>query len=198
MSELTKTSQKLNLNLNRKQFFLKNKNKFWSILMLSVFFFKLSQGQTADLKIGQPAPNFTTQTHEGKSFELASQKGHYTVLFFYPKAGTPGCTNQVCAFRDNIKKIKDLGAEVYGISADNVEDQMNFHKKHNLLFTLLADPDDKIIEAYGSKMPLLKLSKRWTFILDENLVIRAIEKDVDPSLDAQKVADLITQLKAKK
>lgn len=157
-----------------------------------------SKAQAAELKIGEPAPVFSTLTQEGKTFDLASQKGHYTVLFFYPKAGTPGCTKQVCAFRDNIKKIKDLGAEVYGISADTVEDQLDFHKKHNLAFTLLADPDDKIIQAYGSKMPLLKMSKRWTFILDENLIVRAIEKDVDPSLDAQKVAELITQLKSKK
>jgi peroxiredoxin Q/BCP len=177
---------------------LKNKNIFWSLLMLSIFFFKFSPAHAVDLKVGDPAPNFTTKTHEGQNFELSSQKGHYTVLFFYPKAGTPGCTTQACAFRDNIKKIKDLGAEVYGISADSVADQMNFHKKHHLLFTLLADPDDKIIEAYGSKMPILKLSKRWTFILDENLIIRAVEKDVDPSLDAQKVAEMITKLKAKK
>lgn len=192
------SQSKKNFSPTLNSFFLKNKFILWSLFMLSVFLFKLSSGQAANLKVGDPAPNFTTKTHEGKSFELDSQKGHYTVLFFYPKAGTPGCTSQVCAFRDNIKKIKDLGAEVYGVSADSVEDQMNFHKKHNLLFTLLADPDDKIIDAYGSKMPILKLSKRWTFILDENLVIRAIEKDVDPSLDAQKVADLITHLKEKK
>ena len=151
----------------------------------------------ADLKVGDPAPNFTAKTQEGKDFELNSQKGHYTVLYFYPKAGTPGCTKEACAFRDNIKKITDQGAAVYGISADSVEDQMAFHKKHSLLFDLLADPDDKIIEAYGSKMPLIKMSKRWTFVLDENLIIRAIEKDVDPNLDAQKVAEMITEFKKK-
>lgn len=161
------------------------------------FFLAYSQVKAADLKVGDPAPNFTAKTHEGKDFELNSQKGHYTVLYFYPKAGTPGCTKQACAFRDNIKKIKDLGAEVYGISADSVEDQMAFHKKHSLLFTLLADPDDKIIGAYGSKMPLLKMSKRWTFVLDQNLVIRSIQKDVDPTLDAQQVADLIAGFQKK-
>lgn len=157
-----------------------------------------SKAFAADLKIGDTAPEFTAKTYENKDFDLSSQKGHYTVLYFYPKAGTPGCTKQACAFRDNIKKIKDLGAEVYGISADSVEDQMDFHKKHSLAFSLLADPDDKIINSYGSKMPLLKMSKRWTFVLDPDLVIRAIEKDVDPALDAQKVADLITELKKKK
>src|SRR5258708_1032824 len=141
------------------------------ILGVLVSMFKLSSTEAADLKVGDPAPLFTAKTHEGQAFDLSSQKkeaakDHYTVLFFYPKAGTPGCTKQVCAFRDNIQKIKDLDADVFGISADSVEDQMSFHKKHNLLFTLLADPEDKIIESYGSKMPILKMSKRWTFILD--------------------------------
>ncbi len=153
--------------------------------------------RASELKVGDPAPSFNAKTFENKDFELSSQKGHYTVLYFYPKAGTPGCTKQACAFRDNIQKIKDLGAEVYGISADSVQEQMDFHKKHSLAFTLLADPDDKIINSYGAKMPLLKMSRRWTFVLDSDLVIRAIEKDVDPSLDAQKVADIILNLKKK-
>ncbi len=170
--------------------------KFALLVLLTLA--PLTNASAADLKIGDPAPNFSAKTQENKDFDLSSQKGHYTVLYFYPKAGTPGCTKQACAFRDNIQKIKDLGAEVYGISADSVEDQKEFHKKHSLAFTLLADPDDKIINSYGAKMPLLKMSKRWTFVLDSNLVIRAIEKDVDPALDAQKVATLITELKAKK
>jgi len=171
-----------------------------TLTILGVFFtmFNFSYTKAAELKVGDAAPLFSAMTHEGKSFELSSQTGHYIVLFFYPKAGTPGCTKQVCAFRDHINKIKELGAEVYGISADSVEDQMNFHKKHNLLFSLLADPDDKIINSFGVKMPLLKIAKRWTFILDENLVIRAIEKDVDPAVDAEKVANIITTLKQKK
>ena len=160
--------------------------------------FICSKSYSADLKIGDPAPNFTAKTNEDKEFTLSSQKGHYTVLYFYPKAGTPGCTKQACAFRDNIQKIKDLGAEVYGISADSVQEQKDFHKKHSLAFTLLADPDNKIIDSFGAKMPLLKMSKRWTFVLDSDLVIRAIEKNVDPALDAQKVADIISELKKKK
>ena len=158
-------------------------------------FFNFSLASGADLAVGQAAPNFIAKNQNGKSFELNNEKGHYVVLFFYPKAGTPGCTKQVCAFRDHIEKIKVLGASVYGISADTVQDQLNFHQTHHLAFDLLADPDDKIIQAYGSKMPALKLSKRWTFILDEKLIIRAIEKDVDPAADAEKVAALIEKLK---
>ncbi len=171
---------------------------FGTALVSNLLGADFSNASANNLKLGDPAPLFSAKTHENKDFELSSQKGHYTVLYFYPKAGTPGCTKQACAFRDNIQKIKDLGTEVYGISADSVEDQMSFHKKHSLAFTLIADPEDKIINSYGTKMPLLKMSKRWTFVLDADLIIRAIAKDVDPALDAQKVVDLITEIKKKK
>lgn len=151
-----------------------------------------------ELKIDQMAPIFATKTHDGKDFDLSSRKGQWTVLFFYPKAGTPGCTKQVCAFRDSIKKIHAQGAEVFGISADTVEDQANFHKKHHLAFTLLADPEAKVVEQYGTKMPMMKMSKRWTFIIDPELKVREIAKDVDPVLDAARVAQQIEKLKAKK
>ena len=144
-----------------------------------------------ELKVGDVAPSFSTQTHDGKPFDLETRKGHWTVLFFYPKADTPGCTKQVCAFRDGLQKIRALGAEVFGISADSVADQKSFHNKHHLNFTLLADPDSVVIKKYGTKMPVVGLSKRWTFILDPTLKLRAIEKDVDPVKDATRVAEML-------
>jgi len=166
------------------------------VLLKALGLFVFASGVHAAPKVGDPAPGFVRQTHEGKDFDLAGRKGQWTVLFFYPKAGTPGCTKQVCAFRDNIEKIRAQGAEVVGISADTVEAQAAFHKQHKLTYTLLADPDDKVIESYGSKMPLMKMSKRWTFIIDPDLKIRAIEKDVDPVLDAARVAGELTRLQA--
>lgn len=151
-----------------------------------------------DLKVGDTAPQFSTKNHEGKDFNLTSRKGAWTVLFFYPKAGTPGCTKQACAYRDSINKIRTQGAEVFGISTDTVEDQAKFHKEHRLNFELLADPDASITNLYGSKMPVIKLSKRWTFIIDPLLKIRSIEKDVDPVMDSQRVASQISEFKAKK
>jgi len=149
-----------------------------------------------ELKPGDAAPLFTAKTQSGEVFDLASRKGRWTVLFFYPKAGTPGCTKQVCAFRDSVKTIRGEGAEVYGISADTVEDQAAFHQEHQLAFTLLADPDGTVIEAYGAKMPILNMSKRWRFIIDPELTIRQVEHDVDPAADAQRVAKEIARLKA--
>ncbi|WP_413291257.1 peroxiredoxin [Bdellovibrio sp. HCB337] len=152
----------------------------------------------AELKANDPAPLFVAKTHDGKDFDLKSRKGQWTVLYFYPKAGTPGCTKQACAFRDNIEKIRAQGADVFGVSADTVQEQAEFHKTHHLNFTLLADPEDKIINMYGSKMPMMKMSKRWTFVIDPELKIRTINKDVDPVVDSEKIAEQISQLKAKK
>ncbi|MDG0818022.1 peroxiredoxin [Bdellovibrio svalbardensis] len=173
---------------------------FQFILSLALLFSPLVRA--ADLKIGDSAPVFSAKTQEGKDFNLADRKGQWTVLYFYPKAGTPGCTKQACAFRDNIEKIRSQGADVFGISADSVEAQAAFHKEHRLTFTLLADPEDKVVNLYGSKMPFLKMSKRWTFLIDPSLKIRSIAKDVDPVMDSERVAKEIsefqTQDKAKK
>ncbi len=169
-----------------------------TIMMAVLFLGILGSGSASDMKSGDPAPAIKLQTDEGAPFDLQSRKGKWTVLYFYPKADTPGCTKQACAFRDNISRIRELGAEIFGISADQPEALAKFKKKHSLNFTLLADPDLKAIKAYGSKMPVVSMSKRWTFILDPSLRIRAIEKDVDPVLDAQRVAEKLRQLQAQR
>jgi len=157
----------------------------------------ISVAQAAELKINDLAPNFTLKNQTGKDFELKSRAGQWTVLYFYPKADTPGCTKQACAFRDNIKKIRAQGAEVFGISADTVEKQAGFHKSQRLNFDLLADPDAKVIEQYGAKMPMANMSNRWTFIVSPDLKVVSIDKDVDPVVDSVKIADQIAELKKK-
>ena len=157
-----------------------------------------SLSEAADLKTGDSAPTFKAKTEKNADFDLGARKGKWTVLYFYPKADTPGCTKQACTFRDNIKQITDLGADVYGVSVNSVEEQKAFYDKHKLNFTLLADPDAQITKLYGAKMPVLKISKRWTFLLDPELKIRAIEKDVDPIKDAGRMATLIQKFKATK
>jgi peroxiredoxin Q/BCP len=165
--------------------------------ILSCFFVGalVTPALAADPGVGDAAPTFRLKTYENKDFDLSQRKGQWTVLYFYPKSGTPGCTKQACAFRDNIKKVRDQGAEVYGISTDSVESQAKFHKEHALNFVILADSDAKVTSAYGAKMPVVKVSKRWTFIVDPELKIRAIEKDVDPVLDADRVAKTLASLK---
>ncbi len=153
--------------------------------------------QASQLAAGQPAPPFQLQAQDGSVVSLAARQGMgWTVLYFYPKAGTPGCTTQACAFRDAILTIRKQNAEVYGISTDEVKSLLDFHQKHKLSFTLLADPDAKVADAYGVKMPVLKMAKRWTFIIDPALVIRKIDDDVDPALDAQRVVEELKQLQS--
>ena len=147
-----------------------------------------------EVKLNDSAPSFTVKTQAGADFDLKTRQGKWTVLYFYPKAGTPGCTKQACAFRDSIKKIRDLGAEVYGISTDTVEDQAKFHKEHRLNFDLLADADGKVTNLYGSKMAMMNVSKRWTYIIDPDLKVKNILKDVDPAMDSERVAAEIAKL----
>jgi thioredoxin-dependent peroxiredoxin len=167
-------------------------------IMILGFLSSLLTSASADAaaaKVGDTAPSFTTKTHAGEDFSLESRKGKWTVLYFYPKAETPGCTTQACAFRDNLKKITAQDAEVYGISTDTVENQKKFHEHHKLNFTLLADPDATITEKFGTKMLALKMAKRWTYIIGPDLKIKSIDQDVDPAMDATKVAAKIAELK---
>lgn len=148
-----------------------------------------------ELRPGDPAPLFTARVQDGSDFSLASRRGRWTVLFFYPRAGTPGCTRQVCAFRDSLDVIRAAGAEVYGISTDDVAAQAAFHQQHRLGFPLLADPDGAITELYGARRPMANVAQRWTFIIDPTLTIRQVQRDVDPAQDAQRVAAEIARLK---
>ena len=164
-----------------------------AILMLGFW----GSGLASDLKVGDPAPALELRTDTGAEFDLAVRRGLWTVLYFYPKADTPGCTKQACAFRDNLERIRVRGAELFGVSADGVEALKKFKEKHRLNFTLLADPDLYAIKAYGTKMPAIGMSKRWTFIIGPDLVIRAIDRDVDPVLDAERVARKLAELQKK-
>lgn len=144
---------------------------------------------------GQKAPLFTAKNQEGIEFSLnQNENKNWTVLYFYPKAETPGCTKQACAFRDAIKVIEKENAKVYGVSTDSVAALAKFKAHHKLTFDLLSDEDGKICALYQTKMPLVTYSKRHTFIIDPHLVIRHIDRDVDPAMDAKKVADILVKL----
>ena len=178
------------------------KIRFGSTIKKGVFMLSLltlmGLAHAEKVSVGQQAPLFTLHAQDGSTLDLASRQGKgWTVLYFYPKAGTPGCTTQACAFRDAIKVIRNENADVFGISTDDVENLQKFHKEHQLMFTLLSDPDAKVTEAYGVKMPIVTVAKRWTFILDPSLVIRQIDDDVDPAMDAMRVAKELQKLQAK-
>ncbi len=137
-----------------------------------------------NLKKGDPAPLFEGTDQNEKTIKLTDHKGKKVVLFFYPKASTPGCTMEAKNLRDNYQRFVEKGYEVIGVSADSVKRQFNFAAKNELPYSLIADEDKKIINAYGVWGPKKFMGReydgihRTTFIIDENGKIEDIIEKV--------------------
>lgn len=129
------------------------------------------------LKAGDKAPNFEALDQNGNTIKLSDFKGKKLVLFFYPKASTPGCTMEACNLRDNYQMFLAKGYDVLGVSADSAKRQQNFIEKNNLPFPLLADENKKVIAAYGVWGPKKFMGRefdgihRVTFIINQNGII---------------------------
>ncbi|MBM4133423.1 MAG: peroxiredoxin [Nitrospira sp.] len=141
-----------------------------------------------NLKVGDPAPDFTARTGTGETISLKSLRGKQIVLYFYPKDDTPGCTIEACGFRDATTSLEQAGAVVLGISRDGQASHQTFSKKFNLPFRLLCDEDGTIERAYGAHWPILSClpvigrligSKRKTFVIDATGRLKAIFPKVD-------------------
>lgn len=135
------------------------------------------------LQEGEQVPSFTSKDQDGNPVSLSDYKGKKLVVFFYPKANTPGCTAEACNLRDNFKKLQEEGYELLGVSADGEKQQKNFKEKYDFPFPLLADEDKEVINAFGVWGPKKFMGKeydgihRTTFVIDENgKVERVIEK----------------------
>jgi peroxiredoxin Q/BCP len=146
--------------------------------------------------VGAPAPAFHLQDQTGAWHDSSAYRGHWLVLYFYPKDDTPGCTTQACEFRDNIFAFHKLGAVVVGISVDDVASHKAFAEEHSLPFTLLADPTKQTAESYGvlhSVLGLMEIAARETFIIDPQGRVAKHYASVDPKGHSQTVlADLKT------
>ena len=125
------------------------------------------------LKIGDKAPDFQAKDQDGNSISLNDYKGKKLVLFFYPKASTPGCTVEACNLSDNYERFKSLGYDILGVSADSAKRQSNFKNKYNFPYPLLADEDKAVINVFGVWGPKKFMGReydgihRTTFIIDE-------------------------------
>jgi peroxiredoxin Q/BCP len=132
------------------------------------------------LKIGDQAPGFESTDQNAKHIKLKDFEGKKVVLFFYPKASTPGCTAEACNLRDNHQGFLNKGYVVLGVSADSEKRQLKFAEKNELPFSLLADENKDIISAYGVWGPKKFMGKtydgihRTTFVIDENGIIENI------------------------
>ncbi|MFL1012899.1 thioredoxin-dependent thiol peroxidase [Flavisericum labens] len=135
------------------------------------------------LKQGDTVPNFSVKDEQGNTVTLTDYKGKKLVVFFYPKASTPGCTAEACNLRDNYEVLQEQGYELLGVSADSQKRQSNFKNKYEFPFPLLADEDKTVINAFGVWGPKKFMGREYdgihrkTFIVDENGVVeRVIDK----------------------
>lgn len=122
------------------------------------------------IRIGDTAPDFRLEDHQGASFSLSGRSGGLLLLVFYPGDDTPVCTRQLCDYRDGIEQFSGLGVEVVGISRDDPESHRRFRERHQLPFTLLSDPDMRVAAQYGCR-GLLGM-KRGVFLIDAALMVR--------------------------
>lgn len=147
------------------------------------------------LKEGDKVPEFTSKDQDGKSVSLSDYKGKKLILFFYPRANTPGCTDEACNLKDHYTELKNRGYELLGVSADSVKKQSNFKKKFNLPFPLLADVDKSVVNTFG----VWGLKKfmgrefdgihRMTFIIDENGVVERVISKVKTKDHASQILE---------
>ena len=145
------------------------------------------------LKVGDKAPDFTAQDEQGNTVTLSDYKGKKLVVFFYPKASTPGCTAEACNLNDNYDRFKAQGYEILGVSADSANRQANFKSKYRFQYPLLADEDKAVIEAFGVWGPKKFMGKeydgihRTTFVIDANGVLENVITKVKTKAHAEQI-----------
>jgi peroxiredoxin Q/BCP len=151
------------------------------------------------LKEGNTAPAFKTTDGDGNPVTLKDYRGQKVVLYFYPKDDTPGCTKEACSFRDAFSKFKKRGITVLGVSPDKEAAHKKFATKYKLPFTLLADTDHSIVEAYGVWGEKKFMGRtymgvhRTTFLIDEKGKIKKIFEKVKPEDHANEVLDAFAE-----
>ena len=159
---------------------------------------------SAPTKAGDIVENFTTQDQDGNTVSLSDFAKSPVVLFFYPRADTPGCTIEACSFRDAIDDLKEAGVVVLGISRDDVKAQKKFAEKFHLRYPLLADPDEKICDYFGVVKPknmygkLVKGVERTTYLIapadkDGQQRVQHVWSKVKPEGHAEEVLALLKE-----
>ncbi|HVN82130.1 MAG TPA: thioredoxin-dependent thiol peroxidase [Terriglobia bacterium] len=149
-------------------------------------------------EVGAKAPDFKTSDQHGNPVSLKDFRGRKVVLYFYPKDNTPGCTKEACAFRDSYAKFRKQGVEILGVSVDSEKSHQSFAEKYNLPFTLLADTDKKIVEAYGVWGEKTRYGRKYmgtqraTFLIDESGHVAAVFPKVKPEEHAEEILGVLT------
>ena len=153
----------------------------------------MATGKIVELREGDAAPEILLETDTGETLELSSLRGKKVVLYFYPRADTPGCTKEACGFRDNVRRYSRRGVVVLGISPDKPARQAKFKDKHALPFTLLCDVDHEAATAYGVWKEKNRYGRKYmgiertTFVIDEKGKIARIFPKVKVAGHAEEV-----------
>lgn len=153
-------------------------------------------------EIGQPAPDFTLPAADGSSVTLSELRGQWVVVYFYPKASTPGCTTQACSIRDHRDEYGQRGARVLGISPDPVDKVAKFVEKQELNFTLLADEDHAVCDLYGTWVEKSMYGRKYwgstrsTVIVDPEGNVAEVFPKVKPAEHDEKVLKALDRLQA--
>ena len=151
----------------------------------------------ATLKAGDKAPDFTAKDQNGKEVSLSDYNGKNVILYFYPKDDTPGCTAESCDFRDNYQSLLSQGFDVIGVSVDDEKSHKKFETKYSLPFTLIADTDHSIVEAYDVWKEKNMYGKKYmgtartTFVINGDGVIDHVIDKVDTKASSQQVLELL-------
>ena len=147
---------------------------------------KRADGGTGLLPVGSATPDLRAKDQHGAERSLAAERGHPTVVYFYPKDATPGCTKEACAFRDAWDRYKAARVQVFGVSGDDVASHADFAKEQKLPFPILADTSGAWATAFGVPKTL-GMTKRVTFLLDKDGKVAKVYPDVDPGVHAADV-----------
>lgn len=158
--------------------------------------FWLSQAAAGVPLAGAPAPTFALPDQNGKPWWLDAQRGHWVVLYFYPKDDTPGCTQEACTFRDDLQALTELGAQVVGVSVDDIASHRAFAAKYHLPFPLLSDSDAAVARRYGalSDWLVVKFARRYTFLIDPEGRVAKTYLQVETSRHSKEIVNDLRQL----
>ena len=154
-------------------------------------------GRTGELGAGDVAPAFELVDQHGETRRLADYRGQWLVLYFYPRDATPGCTTEACHFRDDVPRLRELGAQVLGVSLDSRDSHAAFAERYNLPFPLLADRDGAVARAYGAYFGLgpVRFAKRQTFLIDPEGRIAAAYRKVKPATHSDELVAAVKRLR---
>jgi peroxiredoxin Q/BCP len=143
------------------------------------------------LAVGKAAPDVQGTDPKGQPIKLSERKGHVSIVYFYPKDGTPGCTKEACAFRDTFDKFNQRDVTIFGVSRDDEASHAKFRAEHSLPFPLVADPSGTVQKSYGVPDKIPGFASRVTFLVAADGRIAKVWPDVDPAVHADEVFQAI-------